>query len=259
MGTFIFFFFLPFYSFFTYFFYFKKMHTQGVPDSVVPVLTGGVPDGEVQLEVCHSVLSPNGGSNNWKLFSKNQTVEDLKKKLERIVGTPPQYMELELRNLDGTVIAKLEQQDQTLDSYNPENGKRLHIVDNDPNQTVLLLQDTSQVEKYTMSDESYNERDVTFKKWKEQNTVNSVNEEHRVGAKCIVNGNDGSKREGTIRYIGPVADSSNIYIGVEFGQPLGKNDGSAKGKRYFECKANHGSFLKPPMVKMIEEKTADEF
>jgi len=48
----------------------------------------------VRLAVSHSVLK---GNENWKTFSKALTVKQLKDKLYMIVGTEPQYQQLQLK------------------------------------------------------------------------------------------------------------------------------------------------------------------
>lgn len=54
-------------------------------------------------------------------------------------------------------------------------------------------------------------------------------------------------RRGTVSYIGPVPEIPGIgvWIGVTLDEPTGKNDGSVKGKRYFECGNNCGVFVRP--------------
>uniref|UniRef100_T1J9Y0 Uncharacterized protein n=1 Tax=Strigamia maritima TaxID=126957 RepID=T1J9Y0_STRMM len=53
---------------------------------------------------------------------------------------------------------------------------------------------------------------------------------------------------GVIRYIGPVEFADDTWIGVEFSEPIGKNDGSVKEKRYFTCKPNYGLLVRPHKV-----------
>jgi hypothetical protein len=54
-------------------------------------------------------------------------------------------------------------------------------------------------------------------------------------------------RRGTISYIGKVPEIPGLgsWIGVTLDEPTGKNDGSVKGNRYFECSTNCGVFVRP--------------
>ncbi|KAI8647404.1 CAP Gly-rich domain-containing protein, partial [Parasitella parasitica] len=55
---------------------------------------------------------------------------------------------------------------------------------------------------------------------------------------------------GTIRYVGTTSFQTGKWVGVELDEPLGKNSGVVQGKRYFDCKNNHGVFTRPANVKV---------
>ena len=40
------------------------------------------------------------------------------------------------------------------------------------------------------------------------------------------------------------------WAGVEYAEPVGKNDGAVKGVRYFTCPPETGGFLRPDKVEM---------
>ena len=54
-------------------------------------------------------------------------------------------------------------------------------------------------------------------------------------------------RRGTVSYIGTVPEIPGLgsWIGITLDEPTGKNDGTVKGKRYFECSNNCGVFVRP--------------
>lgn len=49
------------------------------------------------------------------------------------------------------------------------------------------------------------------------------------------------------------------WIGIEFDEPVGKNDGSVKGSRYFTCTEGFGSFVRPTNVTVGDFPPVDEF
>ncbi|KAF6041004.1 CLIP1 [Bugula neritina] len=53
----------------------------------------------------------------------------------------------------------------------------------------------------------------------------------------------GSK-PGVIAYLGDVKFANGDFAGVVLDEPVGKNDGSVKGTRYFQCEPNKGVFVK---------------
>ena len=53
----------------------------------------------------------------------------------------------------------------------------------------------------------------------------------------------------TVRFIGEASFHTGTWIGVELDQAVGKNDGSVNGRRYFQCRPNHGVFVRPSDVR----------
>ena len=42
-------------------------------------------------------------------------------------------------------------------------------------------------------------------------------------------------------------------VGVELNEPKGKNDGRVNEFEYFRCKMNHGMFVRPSKVEIVEQ------
>lgn len=49
---------------------------------------------------------------------------------------------------------------------------------------------------------------------------------------------------GVIAYIGPTSFAPGTWVGVDLDAPIGKNDGSVEGCRYFESRPKHGIFVR---------------
>ena len=74
----------------------------------------------------------------------------------------------------------------------------------------------------------------------------SLPSEMQTGSRCQVEGG----RRGTIRHVGETEFAKGVWIGVEYDEPVGKNDGSVGGKRYFTCRANFGGFVRAEKVQV---------
>lgn len=68
----------------------------------------------------------------------------------------------------------------------------------------------------------------------------SVNSEDiHIGSRVFL----ADKKSGVVRFIGMTQFANGIWYGVELSRPVGKNNGSVQGVRYFNCPDNYGVFV----------------
>lgn len=131
-------------------------------------------------------------------------------------------------------------------------------------------EDVSQVEKYKISQEAYDQRQDSVRSFLKRSKLGRYNEEERaqqeaettqrlteekaqasaipMGSRCEVRAPGQLPRRGTVMYVGLTDFKPGYWIGIRYDEPLGKHDGSVNGKRYFECQAKYGAFVKPSLV-----------
>lgn len=146
-------------------------------------------------------------------------------------------MQVQLFNGD-TLVTQLDDDDATLGSYPIESDMRLHVVDNFQN----LI---GSIEKFELTDKQYDERRNTVRDYLKTHHLGKYNEEEvkaleerkqqesceqekkaesiNIGDRCLVT--RGKRRLGAVRYKGTFHLKPGIFIGVEFDEPLGMNDG----------------------------------
>lgn len=81
----------------------------------------------------------------------------------------------------------------------------------------------------------------------------SLSESFHVGDRVLV----GGTKLGTIVFIGETHFSSDEWAGVVLDGPVGKNDGSVTGRRYFSCEMNHGIFARQSKLTRMSTDDAD--
>lgn len=221
----------------------------------------------VRLFITHSVLP----IQTEKPFDETMTVGELKRKIYQMVGTSPEAMKLELYSGNDRLIhsALHQNNNQTLTNLGiTEDYMRIHVVDQDKSNQQALndLNDVSQVKKYEISEEDYDKRQDTFRKWKEKHILpymkkskNHTIDQNQYNDPSCVDSNwmnqrceiqNELKSRGTIAYVGKIHSSPGYWVGVKLDEPVGKNDGSAQGKKYFDASPKYGIFVRPDQIKI---------
>eukprot|EP01060_Flectonema_neradi_P026147 TRINITY_DN349_c7_g1_i1.p1 TRINITY_DN349_c7_g1~~TRINITY_DN349_c7_g1_i1.p1 ORF type:complete len:262 (+),score=61.31 TRINITY_DN349_c7_g1_i1:195-980(+) len=229
----------------------------------------------VILHISHSVHTTGVME---KRFDRHTLVSELKWKIQTHFGTDSGLMILQLKDQNGQMISDNMDDSRMLGYYSPEDGWTIHAVDLDPNAVNNVRQwtDVSLVKKYEMSEEDYNKRDNSVRaekirraqKLREQGLAPETKEvdpeqwaeeasKIKEGDRCLVFPGD---RKATVRYVGKVPElKPGYWVGVQFDEPVGKNDGTAKSKRYFECAMKYGGFTTPDKVTVGDYPEDDIF
>lgn len=141
--------------------------------------------------------------------------------------------------------------------------------------------DTSGVDKYVMPEDEYEKKTDSVLAWKkaqklgrfdpnapdhEQAKLAALDDEVRrrgieVGRRCRVGSEDA--RRGVVRYVGEVKEipaGRGTWVGVQLDEPVGKNDGSIAGTRYWgeASELKHGVFVRPERVEVGEFPPLDD-
>ena len=170
---------------------------------------------------------------------------------------------------------------------------RIHVLDSDPNSDINTLgdkesniignngndNDNDNIIGFELLEEEYSKRNDTVLQWKQTNQLGRFNPEYtslqdklqqeneiklktmNIGQRCRIINIQGERR-GVIKYIGKISNldsGKNIWIGIEFDEPVGKNNGTIDGVKIFECRNNHGSFVKPKQVEVGDFPELDPF
>lgn len=104
----------------------------------------------------------------------------------------------------------------------------------------------SSVDKSTYKDYSYHPR---------RPVVNLSSEPPQRGDRVLVrtDRNGGEELAGVLRFMGETSFATGEWAGVELDDPVGKNDGSILGRRYFYCPQNYGLFVPAKRVRKLDQ------
>jgi tubulin-folding cofactor B len=221
-------------------------------------------------------------------FNLHQTIAEIKERFRVHIGTPPDYQQLLLKE-QGHIICELSDNNRMLGFYNVQSGMEIHIIDNDPYSLSRNggLTDVSLVEKFKLSDEAYDKRKGTMRDFIRNKRKEDPNyqlsakarpdaagaseaeaagpppdassvEGVAVGQRCEVM--PGARR-GTVRFVGEIEEISagGYWVGVEFDEPLGHNDGTVKGRVVFTCAPGFGAFVRGKNLQVGDFPVRDIF
>lgn len=76
-------------------------------------------------------------------------------------------------------------------------------------------------------------------------------ENFQIGERVWVNGN----KPGYIQFLGETQFAPGQWAGIVLDEPIGKNDGSVAGVRYFQCEVLRGIFTRPSKLSRTEGET----
>ena len=173
-------------------------------------------------------------------FFRSMKIYEVKDYLSKKFGTLPELMNLQLRKQDNQIF-QMNDDSVALGSFMVEEYDTLHVIDLNPNSVLVQhnLDDMSSVQKYEISDEDYEKRNDSVRKFKKQlftdpNYIKFVKENQgetyeeeaksmEVGNRCLLG--DGFRR-GEIKYIGKVPELGiGYWIGVKLDEPSGDSNG----------------------------------
>ena len=71
----------------------------------------------------------------------------------------------------------------------------------------------------------------------------------KAGDRCEVTAPGMGRKRGEVKYVGKIPQiAPGWWVGVVYDEPVGKNDGSVKGRRCFECNLDYGGFVRPDKI-----------
>ena len=79
-------------------------------------------------------------------------------------------------------------------------------------------------------------------------------DQESVGKRVLV---DGYESVGTISFVGPHHVDTHRRIGVTLDTKIGRNNGTVKGHKYFECDEGYGVLVVPYKVHLVDDVAND--
>ncbi|CAD6575298.1 MAG: vacuolar protein sorting-associated protein 45 [Cyphobasidiales sp. Tagirdzhanova-0007] len=228
------------------------------------------------------VLSPSTQSE--RQLSTGMTIGELKVKLAAITGIQAASQALVLHApsgasssyevVEGPTLAALDNDERTLAEYGvAQDGFIVKVTADSATSSALYnYVEDPRVEKFGLTKEQYAQRRDTVMAYKARNKIGRFAVSAAavpatipqaglvIGARVRVDLSSTGiyRRVGTVRYMGEAGFAEGIWIGIEYDEPVGKNDGSVAGQRYFSCRLPYGGFVRPEKCEMGEWTEEDE-
>ncbi|KAH7335456.1 CAP Gly-rich domain-containing protein [Rhizoctonia solani] len=215
-------------------------------------------------------------------YDLHTTIGQLKGKLESVTGIAPESQRLTVHRSvdeqDSTPLHILDDDSRPLGYYSLSDMMLLKVADTNTNSLTGQFTDVSNVEKFELTDEEYQKRKDTVLAYKQANKigrfadsaeapaaqVHTAPPEIKPGARCKIEteGGDMDIKRGVVRFVGPTKfgkEGTGDWVGIEYDEPVGKNDGSVQGEKYFTCPDKHGAFVRPERVTVGDFPPIDPF
>ncbi|KAI8943591.1 hypothetical protein NX059_001583 [Plenodomus lindquistii] len=212
------------------------------------------------------ITSPNSSSE--RRISPSWSIAHLKTRLEPITGVPASSQKLSLRfgSQDAVALVAHDEEQTRLAAFPLQPYAEITVTDTRPPGARTDYTDLSAVEKYEMPSTEYESRTDSVLAWKkaqklgrfDPNAPSIEQQKLRASEREVEERGlsvsarvrllpETDARRGTISYIGlvPEIPGIGVWVGVTLDEPTGKNDGTVKGKRYFQCDNNCGVFVRP--------------
>ncbi|KAH8855401.1 Tubulin-folding cofactor B [Schistosoma japonicum] len=174
-----------------------------------------------------------------KRFPLDINVGQLKEKLVLVTGCDNRTMKIELFDKDDKSLGQLVGDDKPLWDFGVEDGMHIHITDL-TTQDGAYDQTEEPAETFQLSTEEYAKRKGIL--------ITVIFYYYPFALMCEVRVPGQPTKRGVIEFIGQTKFKPGYWVGVRYDEPLGRNDGSIDGVRYFECPEKYGAFVKPQYV-----------
>jgi len=233
--------------------------------------------GDIPLQI----TSENSSSE--RRITPSWTIGQLKAKLEPVTGIPPlsQKLTLRLGSHQSVPIEAVDEENTQLGRFPLAPYAEIHVADLRPPGMRPNFTDASVVPKYEMPPSEYEQKTDSVLAWKKANKLGRFdpnaptleqaklqaleteikNKGIEVGKRCRVGGEDAKR--GEIMYVGEVEEipgGAGKWVGVKLDEPVGRNDGSLGGRRYWgkEGDPKFGVFVRPERVEVGDWPVLDD-